>query len=78
MKSACDRIGATMKRLLTKGSLQRPYTDPIPSSEAIMEFCNKYNPGIHFLPEDIAKHGMKYNGGIKSLRRSREHSNLTD
>ena len=59
VKSACDRIGATVKRLLTKGSLQRPYTDPIPSSEAIMEFCTKYNPRIHFLPEDIAKHGMK-------------------
>lgn len=38
-KSACDCIGGTVKRLLTKASLQRPYSDPILTIEAIMEFC---------------------------------------
>ena len=54
-KSACDGIGGTMKRLLMKASLQRPYTDPILTSEAVMHFCTKSIPGIHFFkitPED--------------------------
>ena len=37
-----------MERLSTKASFQRPYTDPILTSEVTMEFCNKNIPGIHF------------------------------
>ena len=54
-KSACGGIGGTVKRLSTKASLQRPYTDPILTSEVTMEFCTKNIPGIHFFnipPED--------------------------
>lgn len=61
-KSACDGIGGTVKRLLTKASLQRPYTNPILTSEAIMNFCTKNIPGINFFnitPEDITKHDSK-------------------
>ncbi len=64
-KSACDGIGGTVKRLLTKASLQRPYTDPILTTEAIMEFCTTNIPGIHFLnipSEDIVKHELKLQG----------------
>ena len=32
-KSVCDGIGGTVKRLLTKASLQRPYSDAILTSE---------------------------------------------
>ena len=70
-KSACDGIGGTVKRLLTKASLQHPYTDPILTSEAIMEFCNKNIPGIHFFnipPEDIAKHGMELQRGYQAAK----------
>ena len=48
-----------MKRLLTKASLQRPYSNPILTSDAIMEFCTQSIPGIHFFnitPEQIAKY----------------------
>ena len=64
-KSACDGIGGTVKRLLTKASLQHPYTNPILTSEAIMDFCIKSIPGIHFFnvtPEDIAKHELELQG----------------
>ncbi|CAM1303135.1 Uncharacterised protein r2_g1312 [Pycnogonum litorale] len=57
-KSACDGIGGTVKRLLTKASLQRPYTDPILTIEAIMEFCVERIPGIKFFnvpPEEVTK-----------------------
>ena len=64
-KSACDEIGGTVKSLLTKASLQRPYTDPILTSEAIIDFCTKSIPGIHFfniMPNGIAKHAMELQG----------------
>ena len=57
-KSACDGIGGTVKRLLTKASLQRPYTNRILTTEAIMEFCTANIPGIHFVnvpPEENSK-----------------------
>ncbi|KAG1665452.1 PH-interacting protein [Nymphon striatum] len=57
-KSACDGIGGTVKRLLTKASLQRPYSDPILTIEAIMEFCVEKISGIKFFnvpPEDVKK-----------------------
>ena len=64
-KSACDEIGGTVKMLLTKASLQRPYTDPILTSEAIMDLRTKSIPGIHFFnitPNGIAKHEMELQG----------------
>lgn len=48
-KSACDGIGGTVKRLLTKASLQRPYQDAILTTDAIMKFCTENIPGIHFI-----------------------------
>ena len=48
-KSACDGLGGTVKRLLTKASLQRPYADAILTSDAIMKFCTENIPGIHFI-----------------------------
>ena len=35
VKSACDGIGGTEKRLVTKASLQRPYNDQILTSDAM-------------------------------------------
>ena len=57
-KSACDGIGGTVKRLLTKASLQRPYTDAILTSEQVLKFCSENIPGIHFIniiPQAVAE-----------------------
>ena len=70
-KSACDGIGRTVKRLLTKASLQHPYTNPILTTEAIMEFCTANIPGIHFVnvpPEEIAKHVLKLSGRFQAAK----------
>ncbi|KAJ8018508.1 hypothetical protein HOLleu_43471 [Holothuria leucospilota] len=45
-KIVCDGIGGTVKRLVTKASLQHPYSDQILTSEAIMDFCTENIPGI--------------------------------
>ena len=79
-KSTCDGIG-TVKRLLTKASLQRPYTDPILTTEAIMEFCIINIPGIHFFnipSEDIVKHELKLQGRFQAAKTVKEHRNFTD
>ena len=55
--------GGTVKRLLTKASLQRPYTNPILTTEAFMEF--------HFVnvpPEEIAKHVLKLSGWFQAAK----------
>ncbi len=53
-KSVCDGIGGTVKRLLTKASLQRPYTNPILTTDAIMD---KNIPGIIIItPADIQQY----------------------
>lgn len=57
-KSACDGIGGTVKRLVAKASLQRPYNDPNLTYEAILDFCIKNIPGIKFFsvtPEEVAQ-----------------------
>ncbi len=57
-KSACDGIGGTVKRLVTKASLQCPYNDQILTSEAKVDFCTKNIPGIKIFnvsPEDVTK-----------------------
>ena len=56
-KSTCDGIGGTVKRLVTKASLQRPYNVQILTSDAIINFCNENIHGIKFFnmpPEDVA------------------------
>ncbi len=70
-KSACDKIGGTVKRLLTKASMQRAYTDPILTTEAIMEFCTTNIPGIHLFnipSEDIVKHELKLQGRFQDTK----------
>jgi len=42
--SACDGINGTVKRLLTKASLQHPYHDVIVISDAITKFCAESIP----------------------------------
>ena len=64
-KSACDGIGGTVKRLVTKASLQRPYNDQILTSEAIMDFCTEKIPGIKFFnvsPDDVTKTAVELQG----------------
>ena len=48
-KSAYDGIGGTVKRRVTKASLQRPYNDQILTSDAIINFCNENIHRIKFL-----------------------------
>ena len=62
-------------KLLTKASLQRPYTNPILSSEAIMVFRIKRITRIRFFnktPKDIAKHDGNYKGGFNWIKHARE------
>ena len=46
-KSPCDGIGGTVKRQITRASLQRPSCDQIVSFEAVKEFCQRIS-GITF------------------------------
>ncbi|KAJ4432757.1 hypothetical protein ANN_21395 [Periplaneta americana] len=45
-KSRCDGIGGTLKRLVTKTSLQRLYKDQITTALQVYEFCQKNLKGI--------------------------------
>ena len=57
-KAPIQVMALTVKRLVTKGSLQRPYNDQILTSDAIINFCNENIHGIKFLnvpPEDVAR-----------------------
>ena len=38
-KNACDGIGGTLKRSVTRASLQRPYTDQILTAKAFFDYC---------------------------------------
>ena len=46
-KSPCDGIGGTVKRKITKASLQRPLSNQILSFGAVEEFCSSIT-GINF------------------------------
>jgi len=65
-KSACDGIGGTVKRLLTKASLQHPYTDAILTSEQVLKFCS----GIHFInitPQAVAESEIRLEDRFANL-----------
>nr|XP_042902021.1 uncharacterized protein LOC122270073 [Parasteatoda tepidariorum] len=47
-KSACDGIGGTVKRLVSKASLQRPLHDQIINVHKMHEYCKSNIKGIHF------------------------------
>jgi hypothetical protein len=70
-KSACDGIGGTVKRLLTKASLQRPYSNPILTIEAVMSFCTESIPGIKFfnvIPEEVTRCGTELKERFEEAR----------
>ena len=48
-KSACDGIGATVKRLTATASLQRPFSDQILLVDAKFKFCTENVPATRFL-----------------------------
>ena len=48
-KSPCDSIGGTIKRTVTKASLQRPYNDQILTPAQLFEFCKENINGIDFI-----------------------------
>ena len=41
-KNACDGIGGTLKRSVSRASLQRPYTDQILTAKDFFEYCQEY------------------------------------
>ena len=47
-KSACDRVGGTVKRLTARASLQRPISDQILTVDAMFAFCPENIPSIIF------------------------------
>lgn len=61
-KNACDGIGGTTKRAVTKASLQRPYSDQIVTAEEIYKFCVENVSGILFIyvpSEEVHSNSMK-------------------
>ena len=48
-KSPCDGIGGTVKRLVTRASLQRPTSNQILTAYKMLEFCAEEIKGIDFL-----------------------------
>ena len=56
-KSPCDGIGGTVKRLMARASLQKPYSDQILDVSSMLAFCKTNIPGIYFCY--ISKERMK-------------------
>lgn len=48
-KGVCDGLGGTVKRLATKASLQRPYTNQIMTPLQLFHWCQENIKSIHFL-----------------------------
>ena len=48
-KSPCDGIGETVKRLVTRASLQRPTSNQILTADKMFEICVEEIKGIDFL-----------------------------
>ena len=48
-KGACDGVGGTVKRLISKASLQRPLDNQIINMNDMFEFCKDNISGIHFI-----------------------------
>lgn len=58
-KNACDGVGGTTKREVTKASLQRPYSNQILTPLEMFEFCKQHIKGITFTyitDEEITHH----------------------
>ena len=47
-KGPCDGLGGTVKRLATRASLQRPYSDQILTPQAFFKFCEENIENIKF------------------------------
>ena len=47
-KSPCDGVGRTVKRLVSRASLQRPINNQILTAESFFEFCQENISGISF------------------------------
>ena len=70
-KSACDSIGGTDKQLVTKASLQRPYTELILTADAIVNFYEVNIPGIKFFnvkSEEVSESPVTLQGRFLKAR----------
>jgi len=76
-KSACSGLGGTVKRLVTKASLQRPTHDQILTPQSMFSYCTSNISDIQFLfvdnekitlTEGKLKHRMAAARGIPSTR----------
>ena len=48
-KNSCDGIGGTTKRIVTRASLQRPYTEHILTPQDMFKYCRDNITGIQYL-----------------------------
>jgi hypothetical protein len=57
VKSACDGVGGTLKRLVPKTSLQRPYNDQIMTPHQLYEWAQSsiHNSSFDFVTENEYK-----------------------
>ena len=60
-KRACDRIGGTVKRLVAKKSLRRPYDKQILTPFDMRDYCKENIKGITFMyiPVESIKHNSE-------------------
>jgi hypothetical protein len=68
-KSPCDGIGGTVKRTVTKASLQRSPVNPIDNAEKLFDFCNRKIENINFIlikKQTTIRHGKNWR--IASLK----------
>ena len=48
-KQPCDGIGGTVKRLVAKASLQRPYNEQILTPPMMFQYCKHNTKDIEFI-----------------------------
>ena len=47
-KGACDGLGGTVKRLVARASLQRPYSEQIMTLRQLFDWASASTPAVHF------------------------------
>ena len=83
-KSPCDRIGGTVKRLVTRASLQATTEGQILTAEQMFHWAEKHITGIKFVfitAEEVLQNSIVFNlekrfNEAKSIAGTRSHHSL--
>ena len=77
-KSPCDGVGGTVKRKITRASMQRPVTDQILTFDAVIEYCQSSISGIKFFVIMTEDMNSQYSCDVGSEVRVRKYGNQID